>query len=96
MVSTEVVWNPGWHVLDGQCALVLAQAELRGQIPRRTSDVNDATGIAARLAQGLIHRRVVPPAPIPERRDHTRTRQPLVREIAQHSAPRRESPDISF
>jgi transposase len=46
--------------------------------------VNDATWIADLLAHGLIRSSFVPPAPIQELRDLTRTRRQLVREIVQH------------
>jgi transposase len=47
--------------------------------------VNDATWIADLLAHGLIRASFVPPAPVQEMRDLTRTRKQLVREAAQHS-----------
>ena len=54
-------------------------------MPGRKSDMNDATWIADLLAHGLIRSSFVPPAPIQELRDLTRTRKQLVREIARHS-----------
>jgi transposase len=54
-------------------------------VPGRKSDVNDATWIADLLAHGLIRGSFVPPAPIQELRDLTRTRKQLVREIVQHT-----------
>ena len=54
-------------------------------IPGRKSDVNDATWIADLLAHGLIRGSFVPPAPVQELRDLTRTRKQLVREITQHT-----------
>jgi transposase len=51
--------------------------------PRR--DKNDATWIADLLALGLIRSSFVPPAPIQELRDLTRTRKQLVRERARHT-----------
>jgi transposase len=85
MVSTGVFWKPVWHVLDGQFALVLANARHLRYTPGRKSDVNDATWIADLLAHGLIRSSFVPPASIHELRDLTRTRKQLVREIAQHT-----------
>src|SRR3970282_2608622 len=49
------------------------------------SDKNDATWISDLLALGLIRSSFVPPAPIQELRDLTRTRKQLVREIARHT-----------
>ena len=84
MESTGVYWKPVWHVLDGHFELVLANAMHIRNIPGRKSDVNDATWIADLLAHGLIRSSFVPPEPIQELRDLTRTRKQLVREIAQH------------
>jgi transposase len=91
MESTGVFWKPVWHVLEGQFELVLANAMHLRQIPGRKSDVNDATWIADLLAHGLIRSSFVPPAPIHELRDLTRTRKQLVREIAQHRCGSRRS-----
>lgn len=85
MESTGVYWKPIWQVLDGRFALVLANARHIRAIPGRKSDVNDATWIADLLAHGLIRGSFVPPAPVQELRDLTRTRKQLVREIAQHT-----------
>jgi transposase len=85
MESTGVYWKPIWHVLEGDFELVLANALQIRSVPGRKSDVNDATWIADLLAHGLIRSSFVPPAPIHELRDLTRTRKQLVREIAQHT-----------
>lgn len=85
MESTGVYWKPVWHVLEGQCELVLANAMHIRNMPGRKSDVNDATWIADLLAHGLIRGSFVPPAPIQELRDLTRTRKQLVREIGRHT-----------
>ena len=85
MESTGVYWKPIWHVLDGHFALILANALQIRSVPGRKSDVNDAMWIADLLAHGLIRSSFVPPAPIDELRDLTRTRKQLVREIAQHT-----------
>lgn len=86
MESTGVYWRPVWHVLEAQevFELVLANAAHIRNVPGRKSDVNDATWIADLLAHGLIRSSFVPPAPIQELRDLTRTRRQLVREIVQH------------
>ncbi len=74
-----------WHVLEESVELVLANAMHIRHIPGRKSDVNDATWIADLLAHGLLRGSFVPPAPIQELRDLTRTRKQLVREITQHT-----------
>lgn len=85
MEATGVYWKPVWHLLEGRFELVLANAQHIRNVPGRKTDVNDAMWIADLLAHGLIRSSFVPPAPIQELRDLTRTRKQLVREIAQHS-----------
>jgi transposase len=85
MEATGVYWKPVWHLLEGRFELVLANAQHIRNVPGRKTDVNDATWIAQLLAHGLIRSSFVPPAPIQQLRDLTRTRKQLVREIAQHT-----------
>jgi transposase len=85
MEATGVYWKPVWHVLEGQVALVLANAQHVRNVPGRKSDVKDAQWLADLLAVGLIKSSFVPPAPIQELRDLTRTRKQLVREISRHT-----------
>jgi transposase len=84
MEATGVYWKPVWHVLEEHFTLVLANAMHIRNVPGRKSDINDATWIADLLAHGLIRSSFVPPAPIQELRDLTRTRRQLVHEIARH------------
>ena len=84
MEATGVYWKPIWHVLKEHVALVLANAMRIRNVPGRKSDMNDATWIADLLAHGLIRSSVVPPAPIQELHDLTRTRRQLVHEVARH------------
>jgi transposase len=86
MEATGVYWKPVWHILEVDFELVLANAAHIKNVPGRKTDVNDATWIADLLAHGLIRSSFVPPAPIQELRDLTRTRKQLVREISQHSS----------
>lgn len=85
MEATGVDWKPVWHILDGSFELVLANAAHIKGVPGRKSDVNDATWIADLLAHGLIRASFVPPQPIQELRDLTRTRKQLSREIVRHT-----------
>ena len=85
MEATGVYWKPVWHVLEDHFTLVLANAMHIRNIPGRKSDKNDATWIADLLALGLIRSSFVPPAPIQELRDLTRTRKQLVRESSRHT-----------
>jgi transposase len=84
MEATGVYWKPVWHVLEELFTLVLANAMHIRNVPGRKSDMNDATWIADLLAHGLIRSSFVPPAPIQELRDLTRTRRQLVHEVARH------------
>jgi transposase len=85
MEATGVYWKPVWHILEDSFELVLANAKHIRNVPGRKTDVNDATWIADLLAHGLIQGSFVPPQPIQELRDLTRTRKQLVREIVQHT-----------
>jgi transposase len=85
MEATGVYWKPVWHVLEGSFELVLANAQHVRNVPGRKSDVSDARWLADLLAHGLIRGSFVPPTPVQEMRDLTRTRKQLVRESAQHT-----------
>jgi transposase len=85
MEATGAYWKAVWHVLEESFTLVLANAAHIQNVPGRKSDVKDAEWIADLLAHGLIRGSFVPPAPIQEVRDLTRTRKQLVREITQHT-----------
>jgi transposase len=85
MEATGIYWKPVWHLLEARFELVLANAQHIRNVPGRKTDVNDAMWIADLLAHGLIRGSFVPPAPIQELRDLTRTRKQLVREVSQHS-----------
>src|SRR5215469_11527594 len=86
MEATGVYWKPVWHLLEGDFELILANAQHIRNVPGRKTDVSDAGWIADLLAHGLIRSSFVPPSPIQELRDLTRTRKQLVREISQHSS----------
>jgi transposase len=85
MEATGVYWKPIWHVLCHDFQLILANASHIRNVPGRKSDANDATWIADLLAHGLIRASFVPPQPIQELRDLTRTRRELTREIVRHT-----------
>jgi transposase len=85
MEATGVYWKPVWHVLEGDFELVLGNAAHIRNVPGRKTDVKDATWISDLLAHGLIRSSFVPPRPVQELRDLTRTRKQLVREVAQHT-----------
>src|SRR5262249_35428571 len=84
MEATGVYWKPVWHILEADFTLILANAQHVRNVPGRKSDVNDATWIADLLAHGLITSSFVPPQPIRELRDLTRTRRQAVGEAVRH------------
>jgi len=85
MEATGVYWKPVWHVLGEEFELVLANPAHIRNVPGRKSDMNDASWIADLLAHGLIRSSFVPPQPILELRDLTRSRKQLTRELVQHT-----------
>lgn len=84
MESTGVYWKPVWHVLENDFELVLANAAHVRNVPGRKSDVSDAVWLADLLAHGLVRSSFVPPKPVQELRELTRTRKQLVRERVKH------------
>jgi transposase len=80
MESTGVYWKPVWHILGGCFEQVLGNAKDMKHVPGRKSDQSDASWIADLLAHGLIRPSFVPPEPIQELRDLTRTRTQLMHE----------------
>lgn len=81
--ATGVYWKPVWHILEDQIELTLANAMAVKNLPGRKSDVSDAAWLADLLAHGLIRGSFVPPSPIQQLRDLTRTRKQLVRQMSQ-------------
>ena len=95
MEATGTYWKSVWHILEEDVTLVLGNAGHIRNVPGHKSDVKDAEWIADLLAHGLIRGSFVPPAPIQEVRDLTRTRKQLVREIAQHTRRIQKTLDIA-
>lgn len=85
MEATGVYWRPVWHILDGHFELMLANAAHVKNVPGRKSDVKDASWLARLLAHGLVSPSFVPPQPIEELRQLTRTRKQLVHETSRHA-----------
>jgi transposase len=84
MEASGVYWKPVWHILAGDFKLVLTNPAHMRNVPGRKSDRNDASWIADLLAHGLLRASFVPPQPVLELRDLTRTRKQLVREMTAH------------
>lgn len=81
MEATGDYWKPFYYVLeDAGFELVLANAQQVKNLPGRKSDVSDAVWLADLAAHGLVRPSFVPPEPIRQLRDLTRTRAALVHE----------------
>ena len=80
MEATGVYWKPVWHVLEGQFTLLLANATQVKALRGRKSDLRDGERIADFLQHGLLAGSFVPPRPIQQLRDLTRSRTVLKQE----------------
>jgi transposase len=84
MEATGVYWKPVWHILESGFQLVLANAKHVRNLPGQKTDVRDAKWLADLLAHGLIRGSFVPPLPIQDLRDLTRTRKQFRQEMSRH------------
>jgi transposase len=83
MEATGDYWKPFYYVLeDGPFEVMLVNARHVKNLPGRKSDVSDAAWLAQLGAHGLVRGSFVPPEPIRQLRDLTRTRTTIVRERA--------------
>ncbi|MGX1748811.1 IS110 family transposase [Glutamicibacter protophormiae] len=78
MEATSDYWKPFYYLMEGQLPVMLVNARQARNIPGRKSDVNDATWLAQLAAHNLLHGSFIPPEPIRQLRDLTRTRSSLV------------------
>jgi transposase len=85
MEATGVYWKAAWQVLEGHFELILANAAHVKNVPGRKTDANDAEWLSDLVAHGLIAASFVPPEPVQDLRDLTRTRKQIAREIVQHT-----------
>jgi transposase len=83
MESTGVYWKPVYNLLEGQCELLLANAQHVKALPGRKTDVKDAEWLADLLRHGLLRGSYVPARPQRELRELTRHRGNLVERRAQ-------------
>lgn len=84
MEATGIYWKPVWHLLEGHFEITLANAAEVRNVPGRKSDVNDADWFTDLHAHGLVRASFVPPRPIRELRDLTRTRHQTRRDAVRH------------
>lgn len=75
--STGVLWKPVWNRLEAAFTLLLVNPRDVQQVPGRKTDVSDAEWLAQLLQCGLLRGSFVPPRPIRELRDLTRSRATL-------------------
>jgi transposase len=81
MEATGDYWKPFYYLLeDGPLKVMLVNARHVKNLPGRKSDVSDAAWLAQLGAHGLVRGSFVPPEPIRQLRDLTRTRTAIVRE----------------
>jgi transposase len=81
MEATSDYWKPFFYVLeDAPFEVMLVNARHTKNMPGRKTDVNDAQWLAQLGAHGLVRGSFVPPQPIRQLRDLTRTRTAIVRE----------------
>ena len=81
MEATGDYWKPFYYVLeDGPFEVKLVNAHEAKNVPGRKTDVSDAAWLARLGAHGLVRASFVPPEPIRQLRDLTRTRTAITRE----------------
>lgn len=81
MEATGDYWKPFYYLLeDGPFEVMLVNARHVKNLPGRKSDVSDAAWLAQLGAHGLVRSSFVPPEPIRQLRDLTRTRTAVGRE----------------
>jgi transposase len=80
MEATGVYWKPVWHILEGHFELLLANPTQVRALRGRKSDLKDGERIADFLQHGLLQGSFVPPQPIQQLRDLTRSRTTLKQE----------------
>ena len=81
MEATGDYWKPFFYLLeDAGFEVMLVNARQVKNLPGRKSDVSDATWLAQLGAHGLVRGSFVPPEPIRQLRDLTRSRTMMTRE----------------
>lgn len=84
MEATSDYWKPFYYLLDdGPFKVMLVNARHVKNLPGRKTDVSDAAWLAELGAHGLVRGSFVPPQPIRQLRDLTRTRTTITRQRGQ-------------
>src|SRR5439155_19132249 len=82
MEATGVYWKPVYNVLEGHLELLVANPEHVKAIPRRKTDVGDATWLARLLRHDLVRASYIPDREQRELRELTRYRTALLQDRA--------------
>ena len=82
MESTGVYWRPVYNLLEGQCELLVVNAQHIKTVPGRKTDVKEAAWIAELLRHGLLRGSFIPSKPQRQLRELTRYRSTLVQDHA--------------
>jgi len=80
MEATGDYWKPFYFLLESDLNLMLVDPRHARNLPGRKTDVSDAQWLAELGAHGLVRGSFVPPQPIRQLRDLTRSRTIFVRE----------------
>lgn len=80
MEATGDYWKPFYYLLEDGLNVMLVNARHAKNMPGRKTDVSDAAWLAQLGAHGLVRGSFVPPEPIRQLRDLTRTRSAITRE----------------
>lgn len=80
MEATGDYWKPFYYLLEDALPVTLVNARDVKNLPGRKTDVSDASWLAQLAAHDLVRASFVPPKPIRELRDLTRTRIEFVHE----------------
>ena len=80
MEATGVYWKPVWHMLEGHFELLLANPTQVQALRGRKTDFKDGERISDFLQHGLLQGSFVPPKPVQQLRDLTRSRTTLKQE----------------
>ena len=84
MEATSDYWKPFYYLLeDGPFEVMLVNARHVKNLPGRKTDVSDAAWLAELGAHGLVRGSFVPPEPVRQLRDLTRTRTTITRQRGQ-------------
>jgi transposase len=80
MEATSDYWKPFFYLMEQTLPVMLVNAKAARNIPGRKTDVSDAAWLAQLGAHGLLRASFIPPEPIRELRDLTRSRSIAVRD----------------